>query len=228
MNFPNLPGHPAVDALQKYHRSFHNMPQWLLSHNERDKLLRFASYAFSAIGIAWKSQHFKKLSEDISSIRIFDRLFDGIPCVLLTRDICAEKTKKKINIYDAIEVLEYISYACYYPVEHIAWCSDRSLISRKLSSPAWTVSIILWACGLGISIIKNLMIIFGLQLEETRNRKTKKNYLIVLRDLCDFMNAIHFLPSGVLWSSKLPPQLSNLFGLISSTIYLLFCHIQRN
>lgn len=204
------------------------MPQFLLSHDERDKILRFASYAFSALGTARKSEHLKKLSEDISTIRIFDRLFDGLPFLLFTKKFCSQKFGKRLDSHDIVEILEYICYAFYYPLEHVAWCSDRSLISPRISPSAWTSCIILWACGLAVSIVKNLLIIFRLSPKEKNYQQKKKMcFCIIFRDSCDFLNAIHFLPSGILWSSKFSPQLSNILGLLSSTVYLFFCYLKR-
>ena len=48
------------------------------------------------------------------------------------------------------------------------------------------------------------------------------NLLRLIQSSSDLMNAVHWMPSGVLWAGKLPPTWVGLFGTISSLIGLYF------
>ena len=46
-----------------------------------------------------------------------------------------------------------------------------------------------------------------------------REYLLPLvRDVCDFINAVGWGPPGLLWANRIPPKLVPLFGLLSSMI----------
>ena len=44
--------------------------------------------------------------------------------------------------------------------------------------------------------------------------------LVLLQSLSDLINAVHWLPDGILWSGKLSPFCVGLFGTVSSVIRL--------
>ena len=59
---------------------------------------------------------------------------------------------------------------------------------------------------------------------ETRLRVLRRMHfqsaVSLLKSMCDMMNAVHWLPSGVLWSEKLPTVLVGVFGTTSSLLGL--------
>lgn len=136
----------------------------------------------------------------------------------------------------SLELLGSLSSQLYYPVEHIAWAADLKLISIS-SYQFWTMAIVLWGISLLVNCIQNILFLIkttGHQRGKSKHGSTTNTYsgsdsvrlqrhmaiLTVVESLCDLMNAIHWLPNGVLWSGKLPLVWVGLFGTVSSLIGL--------
>ena len=137
-----------------------------------------------------------------------------------------------------LELLGSLSGQLYYPVEHIAWAADLRLISTS-SYHFWTMAVVLWGISLLVNCIQNIL--FLIKTSDHRHRKSKPEsastnntnsglesvrvqrhmaVLTVVESLCDVMNAVHWLPDGILWSGKLPLLWVGLFGSVSSLIGL--------
>lgn len=127
-------------------------------------------------------------------------------------------------------------------MEHIAWAADLKLIPAS-SLQFWTAGTVLWGIPLLIGSLQALYVIIRttymlLQFEFGRNNPTSKSLpniyssseslrkqrqmaiLTLLQSLSDLMNAVHWLPNGVLWSGKLSLFWVGLFGTVSSMIGL--------
>ena len=138
----------------------------------------------------------------------------------------------------SLELIGYVSGQLYYPVEHIAWAADLKLISIS-SYQFWIMAVVLWGISLLVNCIQNIL--FLMKTADHQRGKSKPEsasagntysgldslrvqrhiaVLTVVESLCDLMNAIHWLPDGVLWSGKLPLVWVGLFGTVSSLIGL--------
>ena len=138
----------------------------------------------------------------------------------------------------SLELLGSLSGQLYYPVEHIAWAADLKLISIS-SYQFWTMAVVLWGTSLLVNCIQNIL--FLIQTADHQRGKSKPGsastgntysgsdslrvqrhmaVLTVVESMCDLMNAINWLPDGILWSGKLPLGLVGLFGTVSSLIGL--------
>ena len=121
-------------------------------------------------------------------------------------------------------------------MEHIAWAADLKLLSVS-SYQFWTMAVVLWGTSLLVNCIQNILFLIkttGHQHGKSKQESTNNTYsssdtlkvqrhmaiLTVVESLCDLVNAIHWLPGGVLWSGKLPLFVVGLFGTVSSLIGL--------
>ena len=104
----------------------------------------------------------------------------------------------------------------YNPVEHLSWAGQVSLfdrISRDTLSECCTK---LWIILLVVNIMKSWRSLRRVY----KTGEWKMPALSLVQDIADLINAIHFLPAGFLWSSRLPKLLVGLLGMISSSIAL--------
>uniref|UniRef100_A0A1B6CRJ8 Peroxisomal membrane protein 11C n=1 Tax=Clastoptera arizonana TaxID=38151 RepID=A0A1B6CRJ8_9HEMI len=121
----------------------------------------------------------------------------------------------------------------YYPLEHVAWASDKKLLSVR-SDKWWTLSTICWVLSVYFCLIKSLRYLSVIRkhkskLEVERNvgielamasRLQLNEILTALRCTSDLIYAIHWLPSGILWSGKLSDLQVGALGTFSSIISL--------
>lgn len=104
----------------------------------------------------------------------------------------------------------------YSPVEQSVWVGQVGVIHGidHARFSVWCTK--LWIVLLIVNILKLLRSFrTGCKTGEWRSL-----LLSLFQDVSDLINAIHFLPSGFLWSSQLPPVVVGLLGMISSTIAL--------
>lgn len=128
----------------------------------------------------------------------------------------------------------------YYPLEHVAWAADNSLLPIN-SSPVWTMAVILWALPLMLSLIHKLhqLVKVHVQLRwihregvhGTSNSSSSSSLLWlqqrqiqllldVVQLLCDLTIAVFWMPVGFLWGGKLSAVRWGALGTISSIIGL--------
>lgn len=135
----------------------------------------------------------------------------------------------------SLELIGSVSGQLYYPVEHIAWAADLKLISIS-SYQFWIMTVVLWGISLLVNCIQNILFLMKTTDHQHGKSKPKSGntnsgsdslrvqrhmaVLTLVESLCDLMNAIHWLPDGVLWSGKLPLVWVGLFGTVSSLIGL--------
>lgn len=86
---------------------------------------------------------------------------------------------------------------------------------------------VLWLCSLIVNIIKafiSLFIEFKRAGQVTaiivRVPQIRLLFLTLVQNFADLVNAIQFLPPGILWSSQLSPIIVGSLGIVSSTIGL--------
>lgn len=132
------------------------------------------------------------------------------------------------------ELVNILCTQLYYPVEHVAWAADNQLLPVN-SAPLWTMTVVLWALPLLITLIRTLKELAGirLQLQSLRASATSNPAktgkvmsqqftltLVTMQTLCDLCLAVFWMPPGFLWAGKLSTLWWGLLGTISSFIGL--------
>lgn len=125
-----------------------------------------------------------------------------------------------------LNFVDIFSSLAYYPIEHLAWAGQMSLINID-TGKYFTCCTVLWLCSLLVNIIKAFV---ALCIEFKRAGRITANtvqvpqirllFLTLVQNFADLVNAIQFLPPGILWSSQLSPIIVGTLGIISSVIGL--------
>ncbi|XP_071788313.1 peroxisomal membrane protein 11C-like [Asterias amurensis] len=215
----------------------------------KDKVMRIISYGSLLLsGVARSSTNSKKLltiSGLLSSCRTVLRLFDDLPMLAYSLSY-GWGTQEKSLWLRALGLLNNLCDQVFFPLEHIAWAADNKLINTS-SSRWWTISLIAWALSLMFSILRSLTLLVGLmkrlrehhvQMEDpTRESSSqdslsekqpvshlqtaaKTQILEVIKNVADLCNAVHWLPSGLLWGGQFSNTTVGFFGTISSVLLL--------
>jgi len=132
-------------------------------------------------------------------------------------------------------LLSNLINTCYYPVEHLAWASDRGLIKLD-SSPLWKITSYCWATTTYLGIVRTVRTISALihhkqhilkQAEGPTEADIKQYQRAIIQEVftlvqqcSDLGMAVNGLP-GLLWGGKLKPRHSGFLGIISSLIAIL-------
>nr|KAF6481465.1 peroxisomal biogenesis factor 11 gamma [Molossus molossus] len=137
-------------------------------------------------------------------------------------------------LVQCVSVLGNLADQLYYPCEHIAWAADTKILHMD-SARWWMLSMIFWGLSLLLGIAKSLWVVLKLrhqlrsptvaftsQLSWSKRRameaQIQSELLILLSNLADLADAVHWLPAGVLWAGRIPPWLVGLLGTISSLL----------
>ncbi len=148
------------------------------------------------------------------------------------------------------EVLSALCGVFYYLVEHMAWLADNELLAlhstplwtvamvlwgfplliSTLQSAMAFVNInremkLLWQREKSSNTIEKQVTFSDQYVGRTTQMQKLMNrrfhiVLSIVQSLCDLMNAVHWLPGGMLWSGKLPLYWVGLLGTLSSLIGL--------
>lgn len=184
------------------------------------------------------------LSSAISNMRVMLRLLDDVPSLVMSAR--AWSNSKGEGIWQTVtDVIGAVSGQLYYPIEHIAWAADLSLIPIP-SFPFWTAAITLWGVSLLITALQALRAIVAVKLEMGQRLKSARKkvqfkdkprledslkiatlkqrrsvaVLTLIQSLSDLVNAVGWMPPGFLWGGRLPPLVVGLCGVVSSLIGL--------
>ncbi|XP_069101811.1 peroxisomal membrane protein 11C-like [Argopecten irradians] len=192
--------------------------------------------------------HFKTIATELSACRTILRLFDDTS-MLAHNLVYGTGSKEPVTVLRVLQLISNFVNQLYYPVEHIAWLGDKKILNIE-TGRIWLLGLRIWATSLLTEIIKSVIKIRlakierkGLQkqefLEDSAERnglteqsqamseqlkivkaKTSEAYLILFQSLFDLINAISWMPSGLLWAGKLSPGQNGICGMISTGIML--------
>lgn len=223
-------------------------------YSDRDKIIRLCQYLarfISGTGQTRWQKNLAAISSELSSCRTILRLFDDIPMLASTLNYGtgSKETNKWMRF---LELLSNCTNQLYYPFEHIAWLADKHIIDRS-SAKWWDACIAAWAVSLLTEILKAIVRLWLIkntqrkllretELEAEHDRdstemsvtirgqqkalksQTFHQYLILLENIADIVNAINWLPAGFMWAQKLSPRFCGGMGTISSLIKLYRLH----
>ncbi|XP_065884916.1 peroxisomal membrane protein 11C-like [Dysidea avara] len=222
---------------------------FLENHYSRDKVFRTAQ--FSALLLSGLSQQrlpvlsekLVRIYQQFSHVRLVLRLADDLPMLAYTLKSAFARDKSDSFLHWST-LLSNISIQLYYPLEHLAWLSDSSLVSFS-SGRLWRVALLCWVV---YSIIKLLQTVYNLRaINAMKNKKgsgsqsakhgvdvggqrlQRRQSVITLglvQYICDLLCGLHWLGWGPL-SNKLPTSLLGLLGTISSVVQL-YQHLTRH
>lgn len=235
-----------------------NILQIIGGYRERDKLIRLCQYVAKWLAGSGNSPWSKKLltiAGELGACRVVLRLFDDLPMLSYTYDY--GWGKKEGNAWlRYLQLLSNCANQLYFPIEHIAWCADKKLISRQ-SASWWTAGTVAWAVSLCTEILKALIRIVlkrrertklykQIALEAAEDRESSEaskpikqqikllkqqemdDYLALIENTSDFINAINWLPAGYLWAETMSSSTSGFFGVISTLVKLYRMHSWRH
>ncbi|KAL5020041.1 hypothetical protein ScPMuIL_002933 [Solemya velum] len=223
----------------------------LETYRGRDKIIRTCSYLATMFGASGNSATAKKLqtiAAELSACRVMLRLFDDLP--MLAHNLSyGLGSKEKITLMQILEMGINAANQLYYPLEHVAWLADKSILNFK-SQKWWIAGLIVWGVSLFLGVIRNTLRIIFLRRAEVNLKKQeyldnskektetseqnqtiqgklrklkmeeKDCYFAVIQNMADLLNAINWLPFKFLWAGKIDRSKGGFFGLISSIIML--------
>uniref|UniRef100_A0A8C4UL50 Peroxisomal biogenesis factor 11 gamma n=1 Tax=Falco tinnunculus TaxID=100819 RepID=A0A8C4UL50_FALTI len=149
------------------------------------------------------------VSAQLSACRTALRLFDDFAMLSYS---CGYGLgpKDEDGLVRGLSVLCNLANQLYYPCEHVAWAADIGIIHVG-SQKWWTLSMVLWASSLLLSILRSLRILFLLRRKLRQHKcislplsrkemkaQVKAEVLSIITDVADISNAIHWLPPGFL------------------------------
>lgn len=106
----------------------------------------------------------------------------------------------------------------FYPCEHFAYLVDLKVISRKGGSLAlWQWSCLFWGLSLFCSLLRQAETLLS---SPQSVGVLREDLLRFVQDTADLLNAVHWMPKGVLWSGRLRPGTSALLCILSAAIAL--------
>lgn len=209
--------------------------EYLDTYSGRDKFLKALCYSLKfATGFtdSPKSLHNLKLvSSEISNCRTILRFLDYVPVVkyiLSYKFGKNEKDKYLKMIGRASCILDVI----FYPLEQVAWFAERKIIN--LNPDPWSdASTVCWVLSLYLGLMKALRTLTLLEQHKKCIKTTDAEVgialqrlliqqrgllLLAIRTSCDLVYAVHYLPEGFLWSTKLKTWQVGALGMVSAGI----------
>ncbi|XP_063146729.1 peroxisomal membrane protein 11C isoform X2 [Candoia aspera] len=222
---------------------FSDLVSVLETYRGRDRVMRTISYGCQLAGgilvtrrqpgEASLGQSLLAVSAQLSHCRTVLRLFDDLAMLSYSCQY-GLGNKEEDGAVRWLSIFSNVADQLYYPCEHMAWAADAEIIHAH-SNRWWTLSTTLWGFSLLLGTARSLRILLLLrrkQHTESRDffQKAKAEMhmeaLTIIRNLADLANAIHWLPSGVLWAGKFSPWFVGLMGSISSFIGI-YLHYER-
>ncbi|XP_029356367.1 peroxisomal membrane protein 11C [Echeneis naucrates] len=215
----------------------------LESYRGRDKVIRAVCYSSQLIGGVLSrqadadvcSQQLGKrlllLSAQLSQCRTVLRLFDDASMLVYSHNYGFGATDED-PLVRWLSILTNMADQLYYPCEHVAWAADAELIKVK-SERWWLLSTVLWGTSLLLGILRSLRVLLLLRKKMKScgtdrvghsfqiSRQVRGEFLSIISNAADLMNAVHWMPPGFLWAGQCPNWLVGLMGTISSLIGLM-------
>ena len=152
--------------------------QLLETHSGRDKVIRAAGYVctilselpvrfvfgndivpiffqvflFQAIRSSSYAAKIKIVGRQLSACRIIQRLFDDLPQLSRTLNYGLGSGEKDLIIRCSMLLSNFVS-TVYYPIEHIAWAGDQTIMPVD-SKPFWRGVSYCWVSTMYLAIIR--------------------------------------------------------------------------
>ena len=211
------------------------LDDYLDTYSGRDKLLKLLCYSLKFMtGFAQSSKgihDLKLVSSEISNCRTILRFLDYLPVFKYVVSYKFGKNEKD-KYLKMIGRMSCILDVIFYPLEQVAWLAERKIVN--VNPDPWSdASTVCWVLSLYLSLMKSLRSLTLLE----QHRKCLKSadsdvrlamerlsvqqrglLLLAIRTSCDFVYAIHYLPEGFLWSTKLKTWQVGALGMASAGI----------
>ncbi|XP_026330392.1 peroxisomal membrane protein 11C-like [Hyposmocoma kahamanoa] len=205
------------------------------SYSGRDKVVRLACYAFKLYGCVRNDKGWQKAGSQLSHSRMILRLFDDIPTIRQTYNYGLGRHESSSSAA-ALGVLANLIDQAFLPVEKACWLQEVGVLklSENSAENLDTISTLLWAAGLYVSLLQTIGTIRHLwwsrdclqKSSEGGGADAKKNLdvrlilqAVVAGKLClDITHAVSCLPAGWLWGEKIGPTKVNIIATTSSVI----------
>lgn len=209
--------------------------EYLDTYSGRDKFLKALCYSLkfaTRFSESPKRLHDLKLvSSEISNCRTILRFLDYVSVFNYVSSYQFGKNEKD-KYLKAIGRASCILDVIFYPLEQVAWFAERKIVNVN-PDPWDNASTVCWVLSLYLGLMKALRSLTllnqhknCLNFNDPEARVTIKRLLIQQRGLlllairtsCDLVYAIHYLPEGFLWSSKLKTWHVGALGMVSAGI----------
>ncbi|XP_034235076.1 peroxisomal membrane protein 11C-like [Thrips palmi] len=211
------------------------LDEYLDTYSGRDKFLKALCYSLKfATGFTDSEKSLRDLklvSSEISNCRTILRFLDYVSVakyVLSYKFGKNEKDKYLKMIGRASCILDVI----FYPLEQVAWFAERKII--KVNPDPWSdASTVCWVLSLYLGLMKALRSLSLLEQHKKCLKTTDADVgvslqrllvqqrgllLLAVRTSCDLVYAVHYLPEGFLWSTKLKTWQVGALGMVSAGI----------
>ncbi|ESO85099.1 hypothetical protein LOTGIDRAFT_235958, partial [Lottia gigantea] len=202
----------------------------LETYRGRDRVMRLGTYIAMLIGGSGNSPFntkFNIIAQEFNGCRTVLRLFDDLSMAAVNLKFYYGE-KDKNPILRILDMMTNTLYQSYYIVEHIAWFADKKVINRS-STLWWVICIAIWAISLILEISKAVVKLMNNKKSQAQLRKQKYldkdekgtvseqnqeindrlkalkteeygHVLLIIQSAADLLNAINWLPPGVLWA----------------------------
>ncbi|XP_003737000.1 peroxisomal membrane protein 11C [Galendromus occidentalis] len=202
----------------------------LQTYQGRDGLIKTMGYAFMLCGgVTDKGvkKRFQILSKEMSHCRVILRLLDDWPMLKYNLQYGLGKPEED-QLLRAVSVIKNIADQLFFPVEHLAWLADKRIVRTRHTNRLWVASKFLWAFSLYCGCLKAVRTLNALQRKqgelrretaEIRRAKAQQVLSLTISTL-NLINAISWLPEGVLWAGKLKVWHNGAVGLLASLLGL--------
>ena len=128
---------------------------------------------------------------------------------------CVIYLQSEYTVYNMLDVTSSLIGIIFLSVEHMAYFGDLKMLPLN-TKPLHILTVKGWISFLLITITQLLIRMY--------NRYTRYSFLLsLIQYTSDLIIAVHFLPSGFLWSNTLSVTSVGLLGVISSGIALYKC-----
>ncbi|OQR73447.1 peroxisomal membrane protein 11C-like [Tropilaelaps mercedesae] len=201
------------------------------SYHGRDGLIKTLGYTFMLAGGLTKGgiqRRFQTLAKEMSQCRVILRMLDDWPMLKYSMQYGLGHGEED-QLLRFVSIVKNVADQLFFPVEHLAWLGDKRVLRFRDTNRLWTATRFLWAFSLYCGCIKSIRSLQKLQKRkevlqsETPDiRRARAQYVLALLISClNLINAISWLPKGILWAGKLRTWHNGAIGLAASLLGLL-------
>ncbi len=180
-------------------------------HVSHLQCLRAVGYLAKFIGLSTENgKELLNLSRIIGEVRVVTRFLDS-PALFISTWQSGLLPKTGPLHHRLMTAVSQICDVLFYVCEHVAYLGDLNLlrVSPRLRARLWEGSCLLWAISLICALARLL---------ERSSALKQDEWLRVVQDTMDLVNAVGWGPAGLLWAGRVPPRAVALLGLLSSLI----------
>ena len=129
---------------------------------------------------------------------------------------CVIYLQSDYTVYNMLDLTSSVTGIIFLSVEHMAYFGDLKMLPLN-TKPLHILTVKVWISSLLINITQLLIRMYN-------NCEMRYSFLLsLIQYTSDLIIAVHFLPSGFLWSNTLSVTTVGLLGVISSGIALYKC-----